>query len=308
MTAARVWIGPDRAGQVVEAVGRAGAREVPVEEANVMICLRSDHGDERELAEMRERLHPGIVWVQLDSAGVEAYARDGLFDDGRTWTAAQGAYASICAEHAAALVLAAAKRLHVFARDERWERRETTELRGRTVGIVGAGGIGSETMARLAPFGVDLIALTRSGREVAGAHRSLAAGDLHELLELSDFVVVAAALTPDTRHLIGRRELDLLGPRGWLINVSRGELIDFEALVDALREGAIAGACLDVTDPEPLPEDHPLWGFENVLVTPHVANTEDAFYRGLTERIEENLRRFQAGRDLLGVVDPSLGY
>src|SRR5205823_5028085 len=155
-----------------------------------------------------------------------SYDDAGPFDDGRIWTAAQGAFASICAEHAVALVLAAAKRLRSFSCDAGWHHRETSELAGKTVGVVGAGGIGTETIARLRAFGVATIALTRTGRSVPGADSSVPLGELQALLEGSDYVVVAAPLTEQTRHMFGRTELDRIGPDGWLINVARGGLVD----------------------------------------------------------------------------------
>ncbi len=214
------------------------------------------------------------------------------------------------AEHAVLLVLAAARHLPQAARATEWRHRDLggERLAGRTVGIVGAGAIGRETIARLRPFGVRILAQTRSGREVAGADRSLGAAELEDLLRESDFVVLAAPLTPETRGLVGERELELLGPDGWLVNVGRGPLVDTDALVRALEAGRLGGACLDVTDPEPLPPDHPLWRFPNVLVTPHVANpigTTDELYARV---IEENVRRFREGRDLLGEIDPRRGY
>ena len=116
-------------------------------------------------------------------------------------------------------------------------------------------------------------------------------------------------LTPSAQAPARLEEsLDLLGSRGWLVNVGRGPLVDTEALVRALADGRIAGACLDITDPEPLPAGHPLWRFENVLVTPHVANPPGTIYEPLARLVEENVRRFASGRDLLGEIDPERGY
>jgi phosphoglycerate dehydrogenase-like enzyme len=120
--------------------------------------------------------------------------------------------------------------------------------------------------------------------------------------------VLAAPLTDQTRGLIGERELDLIGPDGWLVNVARGPIVQTDALVAALREERLGGACLDVTDPEPLPDGHPLWDFENVLVTPHVANPPDLEIDLLAARVAENVRRFAAGQSLTGQIDPGLGY
>jgi phosphoglycerate dehydrogenase-like enzyme len=253
-------------------------------------------------------LHDGIRWVQLPSAGVDRWLRLGLLDERRTWTGAQGAYADDVAEHVLAFVLAAARRLPQAAKSRTWARDEGRRLAGATVGIVGAGGIGEAVVARLASFGVRILALSRSGREIPGAERSLGADSLHELLGESDYVVLALPLTDESRGLIGRRELDLIGSEGWLLNVARGAIVQTDALVAALREGRLAGACLDVTDPEPLPDGHPLWELDNVLITPHVANPPRLEIDVLAGRLEENVRRFVAGEELLGPIDLGRGY
>jgi phosphoglycerate dehydrogenase-like enzyme len=258
--------------------------------------------------QIRDVLHPGIAWVQLDSAGVDRWAGEGLLDRERRWTAVHAVYAPDVAEHAVAFLLAAARRFPQAARRREWRELDAEPLAGRTVGLVGAGAIGRETIARVRPFGVRVLALTRTGRAVEGADRSFGRDDLDELLRESDHVVLALPLTPETRRLIGERELDLIGPRGWLLNVGRGPLVDTDALVGALAEGRIGGACLDVTDPEPLPADHPLWRFENVLVTPHVANPPGTTYEPLARLVEENVRRFAAGGELLGEIDAERGY
>ena len=305
---ARIWLGPDRPAQVVAAVERGGGSLVPLSDANAIVWLSRDHVRFDDLHPIRRALKPEIRWIQLDSAGVERWFEAGLVDRDRVWTGAQGAYGAICAEHVVALVLAAAKRLPQLARQTSWSELGGERLGSKTVGIVGAGGIGRETIVRLAAFGVQTVALTRSGRLVEGADRSVGPDGLHELLGQSDYVVLAAPLTGETTRLIGAPELELIGRHGWLINVSRGALVDTDALVAALDSGAIAGACLDVTDPEPLPSGHPLWTLPNVLVTPHVANTWEMLVESFAERVAENVRRFSAGRELLGVIDPELGY
>ncbi len=251
-----------------------------------------------------------VEWVQLMTAGVEEWFARGLIDDRRVWTSAAGAYAVIVAEHVVAMLLASTRRLAECARATTWLRSELegVTLAGRTVGIVGAGGSGAEAIRRLEPFGVRVIASTRSGAPVPGADRSLGMDDLDELLAESDLVVLCAPLTPATRNLIGARELDLIGPEGALVNIARGGLVDTDALVEALRTGRIGGAFLDVTEPEPLPDGHPLWSEPRALITPHIANTRAQLDLELARRVEENVRRFGAGEPLLGVIDPAAGY
>jgi phosphoglycerate dehydrogenase-like enzyme len=131
---------------------------------------------------------------------------------------------------------------------------------------------------------------------------------LHEALDGAVGVVLALALTPDTEGIIGRAELARMSERGWLVNVARGKHIVTDELVEALRGGVIGGAGLDVTDPEPLPDDHPLWSVPNCIITPHVANTPEMALPLLAARITENVRRWASGEPLIGLVDPSLGY
>jgi phosphoglycerate dehydrogenase-like enzyme len=134
------------------------------------------------------------------------------------------------------------------------------------------------------------------------------ASDLQAQVSRSDWVVLAAPLTPSTTHLINREMLAAMPRQAWLVNVARGPLVDTDALVEALREGRIAGAALDVTDPEPLPDGHPLWSLENAIITPHAANTWDMALPELAARVERNVLAFAGGTPLEGVVDIKLGY
>jgi phosphoglycerate dehydrogenase-like enzyme len=208
-------------------------------------------------------------------------------------------------------MLAADKALHRFARERAWTgegRHEVRSLEGASVLIVGAGGIGRALIGLLEPFGAEVIAVTRRGHDVRGAARTLAADRLDEVWGEARHVVIAAPATDGTRHLVGARELAAMREDAWLINVARGSLVDTDALVDALRSGSIAGAALDVTDPEPLPGDHPLWTLPNVLITPHVATPPEAERRHFAARVRENVRRLAAGEDLEGLIDPEGGY
>jgi phosphoglycerate dehydrogenase-like enzyme len=299
---ARVWVGPKGHPLLLEAVERAGGTLVEPSEANAFVW----HG--WPPARIRDVLHDAVEWVQLDLTGIERWLEEGLVDAKRVWTIVEEVYAPDVADHVVAFVLAAARRLPQAARRTRWAPLPGERMAGRTVGFVGGGAIARSSLVRLRPFEVRTVVLTRSGREVEGADRSLPREALPELLGTSDYVVLAVPLTDETRRMIGERELDLIGPRGWLVNVARGALVDTEALVRALGEGRLGGACLDVTDPEPLPDDHPLWKHENVLITPHVANPPGTIYEPLSRLVEENVRRFREGRELLGILDTVRGY
>ena len=160
----------------------------------------------------------------------------------------------------------------------------------------------------LEPFGARVLAVTRSGREVPGATESYSANRTDELWPEGDFFVVAAPATGATEKMIGARELGAMQDHAWVVNVARGSLIDTEALVEALAEGRIGGVALGVTDPEPLPDGHSLWTEPLALIMPHTANPPDALARALAGRIEENVARFGAGEELIGVIDVEAGY
>ena len=309
-TSARVWLSPETPGALADAVLRAGGEIVPADRANAILWYAYSALGPADVQLVRSLLRDSVEWVQLNSAGVEEWFELALVDAARVWTSAAGAFAAAVAEHIVALLLAAAKRLPECARADSWRKPELEgrPLAGSTIGIVGAGAIGRQTIRRLEPFGVRVIASTRSGTAVPGAERSLAPGDLDELLAASDYVVLCAPLTPETHGLIGARELDLVGPRGVLVNVGRGALVDTDALVAALRSSRLGGAFLDVTEPEPLPTGHPLWSEPRALITPHVANTRAQLDAALVRRVEQNVARFRAGEPLLGVIDPVAGY
>ena len=298
----RAWIGPDVQPLLAAAVERAGGAIVEAGAANVIVWRGWPP------ARIREVLHPGVEWVQLDLTGIEEWLAEGVVDGMRLWTLVADVYAPDVSDHVLAFVLAAARRLPQAARRRAWRPLDGDRLEGRTVGFVGGGAITRESIPRLRPLGVRTVVVTRSGRAVAGADASLRPEELDRLLVESDYVVLAAPLTAETRGLIGARELDLIGAHGWLVNVSRGGLVQTDALVAALEDGRLGGACLDVTDPEPLPEDHPLWRLENVLITPHVANPPASVAEPYASLVEDNVRRFREGRKLRGLVDPDRGY
>jgi D-3-phosphoglycerate dehydrogenase len=248
-------------------------------------------------------------WVQLPFAGIESFFEAETIDPARTWTCAKGIYGHATAEHALALMLMAARTLHRHARDRRWSRQaDTRRLAESTVLILGTGGIGRALAEMLEPLRARILAVSRTGAKLPGAERTQSVEHLEDLVGEADFVVVAAALTPGTRGLIGRDTLARMKPDAWLINVARGRLVDTDALVDSLRAGRIGGAALDVTDPEPLPDDHPLWALDDVIVTPHVANTVRMAMPELKGMVARNVTAFARDEPLEGLVDPALGY
>ncbi|MET0976572.1 MAG: D-isomer specific 2-hydroxyacid dehydrogenase family protein [Leifsonia sp.] len=255
--------------------------------------------------------NPQIAWVQLPWAGVDAFA-DVLREHARPgllWTSAKGAYAQPVAEHAVMLSLALMRYLPRRIGAQHWDPTPLgVSLYGRDVVLIGAGGIAREIIRLLEPFGVRITVVRRTDDPVPGAAATVASDRLAEVLPTADLVIVAAALTGGTRRLIGAPELASMQETAYLVNIARGGLVDTDALVDALENGAIAGAGVDVTDPEPLPDGHPLWSAPNVIVTPHMADTPEMTAPLLAERIRANVVALHGDGGFVGVVDPAAGY
>jgi phosphoglycerate dehydrogenase-like enzyme len=302
--AARVWLGPERPTALRHAIHESGGVEVDIAEANAIVWSALDH----DVSAMSGLLHPGIEWVQLDVAGVDHWIDAGLIDDGRLWTSARGRYGAAVAEHVVALLLASARSFVGQARAAGWRPVQGRLLAEATIGFLGAGGLAQESIARLAPFGARILTLSEPSAQLSCADDSFTLDGLDEFLRLSDYVVVAVPLTPATRGMIGTRELDLIGPEGFLVNVARGPVVDTEALTAALADGRLGGAGLDVTDPEPLPQDHPLWGMDNVLITSHSANGNEMKRSAYNVLVAENVARFRRGEDPREPIDLTLGY
>jgi phosphoglycerate dehydrogenase-like enzyme len=299
----KIYVGPQQNPQVLEAVKAAGGEVTDdVADADALVWFG---GSPKQFLELD---HDGIRWVQLPSAGIESWFAAEIFRPGKVYTCAAGSYADTVAEHALALMLAGLRHLHTLAGERTWTRVQSGTLLESTVGIVGCGGIGRALIRMLAPFGARVLAITRSGTPIPGAAQTFTPDRLDDVLIESDVVVIGAPATSDTRHLIGARELGLMRSHAWLINIARGSLIDTDALVEALRSGSIGGAGLDVTDPEPLPDGHPLWDAPNALITPHSANPSQLLIPGLAARVRENVARYAAGEELVGLVDVARGY
>jgi D-3-phosphoglycerate dehydrogenase len=297
-----VHVGPEPVPALLDAVRRAGGRVVPLEEAEAIVYYGRGGPEE-----VRSMLHDRIRWVQLPAAGVERWAAAGVIADDPVFTAATGSYAMPVAEHALAMMLAAARGLHRLARAREWGPNESREFAGSTVAIVGCGGIGRALMRMLEPFGCPVIAVTDSGN-APGAARVLPRERYRDALPEAGYVVVAAPATPATRGMFGAREFAMMRDDAWLVNIARGGLVVTDDLVEALRAGRIGGAALDVTDPEPLPAGHPLWSLDNALITPHSANPYSSYWRGLAERVTANVRRLSEGAPLEGRISPAQGF
>ncbi len=301
-----VAVAPEEADWAVDAIRRGGGEPAGLGE-NPSGLVWTDPGAVEELRDLLQA-NPGISWVQLPMAGIERVAEAGVLDHRRRWTSAKGAYAEPVAEHALALLLAGLRCLPERARARSWGQPDGQTLFGQAVTVVGGGGITIELLRLLEPFRTRVTVVRRRAEPVAGAAQTVTLPHLGEALAGARVVVLTAALTPQTRGLIGQKELQTMDRQAWLVNVARGALVDTVALVEALRSNQIGGAALDVTDPEPLPAGHPLWDLPNCLITPHTADTEEMTEPLLAARITENVRRLAAGQELQGQVDPDLGY
>ena len=275
-------------------------------ESEALLCPDFLYG--AQVAEtMRER-GKRLRWLQLLTQGFENAQAHGV-PAGVTVTNAGNAYSPAVAMHAVALLLAVQRRFPFMLTNQmkdEWNRTMSvamTSPAGATVAICGFGGIGQEIARLVRAFGARVIALTRSARPHPLADEALPICQLHQVLPRADAVVLALPLDASTRHLIGAREFALCRRTAVLINISRGGIVDTAALVEALQSGTIAGAGVDVTDPEPLPAGHPLWAAPNLLISPHVAGAAGkAGFDRLADVAARNVRRFLAGEPLAYVV------
>ena len=255
---------------------------------------------------------PDVGWVQLPFAGVDAFA--GLIEahgDRVLFTSAKGAYAEPVAEHALALTLGTLRVLQKRARATSWATEpEGVSLYGRNVVVIGAGGIALEYIRLLRPFDVHVTVVRRSSTPVESADRTVSTDQLDEVLPDADVVMIAAAMTSGTSKLFGAHQFGIMKDSARLVNIARGGLVETDALVTALREGSITAAGLDVTDPEPLPDGHPLWTEPGAIITPHQADTPEMVAPLLAERVRANTVAFLGGdgTGFVGVVDPAAGY
>lgn len=252
------------------------------------------------------REYPHIGWVQVPFAGVENFIP--IIDDSRLWTCGKGVYAEPVAEHALALMLAGMRHIGGYARADSWSGPVGRNLLGADVTIVGGGGITESLVRLLGPFGCRITVVRRHVSDMVGVDTVVETGHLVDALVGADVVVLALALTPETTSLMSRAEFSVMEKHAWLVNVARGAHVVTEDLVWALETGEIAGACLDVTNPEPLPAAHRLWSLDNCIITPHVGNTPEMAIPLLAERIRSNVHRYRVGEELLGRIDIRRGY
>lgn len=258
------------------------------------------------------RAAPHLRLIHSMGSGVERLLTPALIESAVPVANARGSHALPIAEHALAMMLAFSRNLHVSIRSQmtrHWAKRAAVggEISGKTLGILGMGAIGRATAVRARALGMRVLTLRRPGREMP-VEADEAVDSVTALCAASDFLLLALPLTPQTRELIGERELAAMRPHTVLVNVSRGTTVDEPALIRALEEGRLGGACLDVTAVEPLPEESPLWAMPNVIITPHVAGSSPHFMERSMALIAGNLRRLAAGEPVGNLVDKRAGY
>jgi phosphoglycerate dehydrogenase-like enzyme len=281
--------------RALELLRDAGVESVPVQEAEAILVAPRSASQLRDLLPMAKN----VRWIHTLAAGVESLPFDLLRNSAITVTNSRGLYADALGEFVMAAMLWFAKDLRRLVRNQaarKWEPFDVEWLQGKTVAVIGYGGIGSAIGRRAEAMGMNVLPVRRS------------AGDVDDVIAKSDYVVLSTPLTPATRGLMNAARIGKLQSQAVLINVSRGAIVDERALIDALREKRIRGAALDVFETEPLPPDHPLWDLDNVLISPHSADhTSDAHERAMRFFLE-NLGRYERGEKLGNIVDRDAGY
>lgn len=300
----RVAIEPSSRPEFEAAVVAAGAVVAPFD-ADVRALIWTDYSKPAELDELI-RANPQLEWVQLPFAGVDAFSK--TLQAPVTFTSAKGSYRKPVAEHALALSLALARKLPERVRATSWGEKFAVSLYDSEILIIGGGGITEELLNLLAPFNTTVNVVRKHVQPLPGATGVFDFRKIDSLLPSADFVIIASALTEETRNLFDASRFALMKPSAYLVNIARGPIVNTVDLIAALNSEVISGAAVDVTDPEPLPDGHPLWSAKNIIITPHTADTPRQVVSLFCERIDANVRAFIAGTPLIGVVDPTLGY
>jgi phosphoglycerate dehydrogenase-like enzyme len=253
---------------------------------------------------------PKLRWLQSTNAGVEDVLP--ILPAGIVLTNASGVHGPKGAQFALTALLMLNHGVPYFVtgqRERRWEPRFSSTIEGRTLVVVGVGALGAEVARVARRFGLRVFGVRRGGRPHRAVERVYPPHQLDRVLPRADFLVVTLPLTPETRGLIGRKQLDLLPPHAGVVNLGRGPVIDNAALAEKLERGELAGAVLDVVDEEPLPPGSPLWTTPNLIITPHCAVDDGVRYVArCLDVFFDNARRYLAGRPLRNRVDPARGY
>jgi len=279
----------------LEAIESVGAKVVPMGD-EVRALVWTDYANPQGLADTLGA-NPQLEWVQLPFAGVDAFRE--IIQAKPAFTSAKRSYSEPVAEHALMLCMALGRILPERIRATSWGKKHADSLFDAEVLIIGGGGIAEQLVELLIPFRSKMTVVRKrpAAPFLSGYNgRIVSFDDLDDELPKAQFVVLACALTDETRFLFDSRRFNLMRSDSYLVNIARGEVVDQDALLAALSSGQIAGAATDVTYPEPLPEEHPMWREPKLIITPH------------TERLRVNVSAWLSGKPLTGVVDKELGY
>ncbi|HKL76350.1 MAG TPA: D-2-hydroxyacid dehydrogenase [Halanaerobiales bacterium] len=271
-------------------------------------------GIEREDIERAENLK----WIQTWTAGVDKFMEDDfkkvLKEKDIILTNMSGVHSNVIAEHSLGFMINFSRRFcdfHEQKNNKDWNRLKVDQLAGKTLAVVGLGSIGSEIARKAKVFEMNVLGVNRSGEgDFDHVDKLYGQDELNKALELTDYVVVIVPLTPETEGMIGEKEFAAMKESAYFINMARGEVVDEPAMIEALREGKIAGAGLDVFAKEPLPQDSPLYELDNVLITPHVGGAFPGYNKKAIKIVEENLEKFVKGKkeEMINIIDYNLGY
>ncbi len=292
---------------------------VPVSPATVMQQLTDADAFIGDITSAEVRAGRNLKWVGVMSAGVEdvLFPKDGSSDLRQSniiLTNNKIVQGPEIADHALAMLLMLSRNLYVLYRNDQqqiWSQHDYRgiELRGKTAVVVGVGGIGTQIAIRANAFGMKVIGVDPEDKPFASFLDRVVKPDLlDEVIPLAHVVFISAPDTPKSHKMMGAREFGLMKKNSYFVAVSRGGIYDMNGLVKSLDEKRLAGAGVDVTDPEPLPKGHALWKFENVIITPHIAGRSDQDAERMTGTIKENVLRFVEGKPLINVVDKQKGY
>jgi phosphoglycerate dehydrogenase-like enzyme len=290
-----------------EAIESVGGVVAPLT-GDVKAMVWTDYADPEGLKALLIQ-NPQLLWVQLPFAGVDAFHE--VLQHPIIFTSAKRSYSEPVAEHALALCLALCRVIPERVRDQSWGRQFADSLFDEEVLIIGGGGIAEQLVQLLVPFRSQVTVVRKhpDAPFVSGFQGKVLGFDQFETeLAKAKFVVLACALTKETHHLFNARAFRVMRKDSYLVNVARGMVINQEDLVDALQSKEITSAAVDVTYPEPLPKEHLMWSLDNLLITPHTADTMEIVTRLFSQRLRENVSAWLEGSDLIGVVDPNLGY
>jgi phosphoglycerate dehydrogenase-like enzyme len=277
--------------------------EKHIDEMEVLLCFRPPK-------DLLARA-PRINWIMSVGAGVDSILPNSGLRKECVITNARGIHAAQISEYVMGVMLALALRLPEHIRNQSnqlWQLKPHTTISGKRMAVIGLGSIGKEIARKASALGLRVIGVKKHPAPVEHVERVYGQGDLHQVLSEADFVVLIVALTPETRGLIGKAELQAMKPDAFLINVARGSVVVENDLVEALTNGTIAGAALDVFEKEPLPPESPLWKMENVLITPHNAGIRPDYFEAVAKLFCDNLERYLFGQPMFNVVDREQCY